>query len=151
MHKYKHWMIVLVAALVVVGTAFTPHVVHAESDGGEGVLVAEGDGIVGVRGNGTINITGNGVLWIVDHEGDAEIEVSGEGRKQELANGRTRYVGFEGEAMVSGSRVTVVLSGYDITLEASGIGRFWLRGEGSFSTGAIEGDWQESVKSYRFE
>jgi len=151
MNKNKHWMIVLALILAVVGTAFIPQVVHAESDGGEGVLTAEGDGIVGVRGNGEISVTGNGVLWIVDHEGDAEIEVSGEGRKQELANGRTRYVGFEGEAVVSGSRVSLALSGYDITLEASGIGKFWLRGEGSFSTGVIEGEWQDSFESYKFE
>ena len=141
----------LALMLAVFATAFTAQVVHAQSGGGEGVLTAEGDGIVGVRGNGEISITGNGVLWIIDHEGDAEIEVSGEGRKQELANGRTRYVGFEGEALVSGSRVSVALSGYDITLEASGTGRFWLRGEGSFSTGVIEGEWQDSFESYKFE
>ena len=151
MNKNKHWMIVLAMVMAVVGTAFVRQVVQAKSGSGEGVLTAEGNGIIGVRGNGGISVTGNGVLWIVGHEGDAEIEVSGEGRKQELANGRTRYVGFEGEALVSGSRVSVALSGYDITLEASGVGRFWLRGEGSFSTGVIEGEWRDSFESYRFE
>jgi len=124
MKKNKHWMIVLALILAVVGTAFVPQVVHAESGVGEGVLTAEGD---------------------------AEIEVSGEGRKQELASGRTRYVGFEGEAMVSGSRVSLALSGYDITLQASGIGKFWLRGEGMFSTGVIGGKWKDSFESYKFE
>jgi len=151
MNRYKTMWVIAALIAAVVGTVLFPQAVYAESGGGEGTLSAEGNGIILLRGNGDIQISGNGVLWIMDHEGDAEITVSGEGRKQEMTNGRTRYAGFEGSASISGSRVTVALSGYDIVLDANGKGRFRLRGEGSFSTGTINGSWEESFKVYSFE
>lgn len=122
----------------------------AQSGGGTGRLTASGDGLAGIRGNGTVTISGSGVLWIRDHAGDASIQVSGSGSKRELANGWTRYVGFQGTAVVSGSKVTVALSGYDISLEATGTGKFVLRGNGSYTAtkdGVViaSGAWTESV------
>ncbi|GAB4505850.1 MAG: hypothetical protein Fur0043_28500 [Anaerolineales bacterium] len=52
---------------------------------------------------------------------------------------------------VSGSQITVALSGYDIHLEASGTGRFVLRGNGSYSVEkdgqmVVTGAWTEETE-----
>lgn len=142
----------IVAAIALLGaTAFTPQVALADSGGGTGTLTASGDGLAGLRGNGTVNISGNGVLWIRDRAGDAIIQVSGNGQRTELRNGWIRYAGFHGSAEVSGSSITVALSGYNIQLEASGTGKFVLRGNGTYSTtkdGVVvfSGAWPETVE-----
>lgn len=134
----------IVVTLALLGaTAFVPQIALADSGGGTGHLTASGDGLAGLRGNGTINISGNGVLWIRDRAGDAFIQVSGNGRRTELGNGWIRYAGFDGNAEVSGSAITVALSGYDIHLEASGTGKFVLRGNGTYQLGELSGSWTE--------
>ncbi|MBU4226038.1 MAG: hypothetical protein KKC71_09495 [Chloroflexi bacterium] len=40
----------------------------------------------------------------------------------------------------------MALSGYDINLEASGTGKFVLRGNGTYSTGEGSGSWTEAVQ-----
>lgn len=145
--------IIKIAGLLVIllGVLFVlPTAALAESGGGKGTLTAQGDGLAGVRGNGEISITGNGVLWIKDYAGDAEIEISGSGVRRELPGGWIRYTGFSGEVHAQGSRVTVVLSGYDIDLTATGEGKFVLRGHGSYQTGSTSGEWTSgfSVMSY---
>ncbi len=131
--------------------AFVPQTASAESGGGTGTLIASGDGLAGIRGNGTIHITGNGILYIRDHAGDASIQVTGSGQRTELPNGWIRYLGFHGTADVSGSMITVALSGYDINLQASGTGKFLLRGNGTYSVERdgvviLSGTWTESAE-----
>ena len=133
--------IAVVIALIGV-TAFFPQTVLAESDG-TGSLTASGDGLAGIRGQGNIRISGNGVLWIRDLAGDASIRVTGNGQRTILPSGWIRYAGFQGEATVSGSKVTVALSGYDIHLDASGTGKFVLRGNGTYQAGHLSGSWTE--------
>lgn len=137
----------IAATITLLGaTALVPQTVLADSGGGTGQLTASGDGLAGLRGNIIVNISGNGILWIRDPAGDAVIQVSGHGRRTELSNGWIRYAGFQGSAEVSGSRVTVALSGYDIHLEASGTGQYVLRGNGTYSTGKTSGSWTEGVE-----
>lgn len=142
---YSLFAIAAIVALIGAG-AVAPQTAYAQSAGGTGTLTASGDGLAGIRGNGSIYITGNGVLWIRDHNGDAVINVSGYGERKVMPNGWIRYIGFHGEATVSGSWVTVALSGYNIYLQASGTGKFVLRGEGTYDTGKFSGVWSENVE-----
>jgi hypothetical protein len=70
--------------------------------------------------------------------------------RQELGSGWFRYVGFNGKANVSGSLVTVALSGYDIKLVATGTGKFVLRGNGHWETDSASGEWTSTVEVMSF-
>jgi hypothetical protein len=135
---------VLCASFIPLGTAF------AQGGGGTGTLKAWGDGLAAIRGNGTVVISGNGILWIRDHVGDASIHVTGSGVRHELPNGWIRYTGFNGEAEVSGSMITVALSGYDIKLMATGTGKFVLRGNGRWETEHASGEWSSTGEVLSF-
>jgi hypothetical protein len=127
-----------------------PQAVYAQSGSGDGTLTASGDGLAGLRGSGTVTISGSGVLMIRDSGGDAQIDISGSGRRTELPSGWIRYSGFNGAATVSGSKITVALSGINIEMQASGTGKFVLRGSGSYSLekdGVTRtGVWSEQVE-----
>ncbi|MEW6093783.1 MAG: hypothetical protein AB1531_07450 [Chloroflexota bacterium] len=152
--KTTRFYTITVLALILALTgaaAFVPQTASAESGGGTGTLTASGDGLAGIRGNGSVHITGNGILYIRDYAGDASIQVTGSGVKTELPNGWIRYMGFHGTADVSGSMISVALSGYDIDLQASGTGKFLLRGNGTYSVvrdGVVilSGTWTESAE-----
>lgn len=138
--------LLLTTAMLALALAFAialavPQTAIAQSGGGEGMLTASGDGLAGLRGEGTIVISGNGLLWIRDHAGDASIEVTGAGVKQVLPSGWIRYAGFNGTAEVTGSKITVALSGFNIQLQATGSGKFLLRGNGTYSIGKYTGVW----------
>ncbi len=148
-------IISLALAIAILGISFLgPQVALAESGGGSGNLVADGDGLAGIRGGGTVTISGNGILWIRDQAGDAEIDITGNGIRSDLPGGWVRYSGFNGSAVVSGSQITVALSGYSIHLQASGTGSFVLRGNGTYSVtkdGVVvfTGAWTEEAEVKR--
>ncbi len=150
----KTLIFTLAMVIALVGaTAFAPQTAYAQSGGGTGTLKATGDGLAGIRGGGDVSISGSGVLWIRDHAGDAIINVSGGGNRSEKEGGWVRYSGFNGEASVSGSGITVALSGYDINLEAIGTGRFVLRGNGSYTVEkdgiiVLDGIWTEEAQVF---
>lgn len=142
---------VLILVVSVVCAAFIPMgTAYAESGGGTGTLKAWGDGLAALRGNGTVVISGSGILWIRDHAGDASIHVRGNGVRHELPNGWIRYTGFNGEAQVTGSLISVALSGYDIELAATGTGKFVLRGNGGWETEHASGEWSSTVEVLSF-
>ncbi len=118
-------------------------VAAAEHGAGTGTLTAKGSGFAALRGNLSVTLTGSGMLVIRDHAGDATIEVTGHGRKKEFPNGTIVYVGFDGKAQISGSAIDVSLRGAKIELEATGTGRFLLRGHGSYHTDKDNGAWTE--------
>jgi len=155
MKNNRFYIFAMAVLIALIGaTTCTPQAACAQSGGGTGTLTASGDGLAGLRGNGTVTISGNGILWIRDHNGDATIQVSGSGFRRELPNGWIRYVGFNGSATVSGSLITVALSGYDISLQATGTGRFVLRGNGSYTvqkdgTVIMSGVWPERAEVLR--
>ncbi|MFQ5400665.1 MAG: hypothetical protein ACE5E7_13850 [Anaerolineae bacterium] len=154
--KKQQFRSILAVAVMIGMFAFVlsaPQTAAAQSGSGSGTLIADGDGLAGIRGNGEVSISGNGILWIRDDAGDAEIEVSGNGHKVELPSGWIRYTGFDGEAEVHGSRITVALSGVNIHLEATGSGKFVLRGSGTYSVESdgetITGVWPDRVEVQR--
>jgi hypothetical protein len=138
----------LVAALslALVAAVLMTTAVAAEQGGGSGMLTAQGDGVAGMRGNGSVTISGAGTLYIRDLAGDASINVTGKGVKRELRNGWVAYAGFNGQARVSGSKITVVLSGVNIHLQATGSGMFMLRGRGTYHTDKGNGVWTDEGK-----
>ena len=134
-------LLVLVTVLVVL--AALPLAAFAQTAEGTGHIVAEGDGLAYLRGEGWVRITGNGTLLIRDRAGDAEIVVTGNGSR--VQRGQTIYYrGFDGEAYVRGSAITVGLRGHDIHLEAEGTGVVYLRGEGWYNVNGEEGRWTAS-------
>ncbi len=115
----------------------------AEQGSGAGTLTAQGDGLAALRGNGTITLSGSGMLIIHDPTGHTSIHVEGKGFKRELRGGWIVYVGFDGEAHISGGELNVTLRGKNIHLRASGNGRFLLRGQGTYETSKESGEWTE--------
>jgi len=120
--------------LIILVTLLVPTVALAASGGGTGTLTAWGTGKGAVKGNGSITASGNGDLWIYDAAGDADIIIQGTGVKSEFPSGWIHYQGFNGRASITGSQVTVVISGDHIRLHARGNGRFALRGQGGYHT-----------------
>ncbi|UGV39858.1 hypothetical protein J7W08_06915 [Methanococcoides orientis] len=109
---------------------------------GEGALNAEGDGTIVLSGqfNVTINAT-DAMLVIKDLAGDAEIDVSG--ATYDVVNQQTEdgyrasvYDNFTGDALINGTRLTVMVSGEDLTVFAEGTGSASLSGEGTYKVGA---------------
>ena len=137
----KTLTIILALAIAFSTMAFLPQPVFAETGGGSGTLTADGAGHAGVTGEGTINISGNGILYFKDNTGDASIEIDGRGTRRVLANGWVRYLGFRGDAVITGSDVAVKITGVRIHLEASGTGKFFVRGHGTYATGSQSGSW----------
>lgn len=130
---------------LVVALLMTAAAVAAQGEG-TGTLTAQGDGLAGLKGNGSITISGSGTLYIRDAAGDASINVTGKGTKRELHNGWMLYAGFDGQAQISGSQITVALSGVNIHLQATGTGKFLLRGRGTYETSKGSGVWTDEGK-----
>jgi len=146
--KRKMFVIGLALTLTLILTS----AVYAEGVRGTGELHAWGDGMAGVRGNVEVSITGNGTLFIRDLEGDGEWTVSGDGGRNDLPNGWTVYYGFNGTVEAHGSRITVLLSGYDVDLWAKGTGAALLYGEGGYETKHGDGHWSGELSwSSEFE
>lgn len=130
----------LVAVLLVAAVA------SADQGGGTGTLTAKGNGLVVLRGNISVTLSGAGILVIRDRVGDAQIQVTGRGFKKELKNGIAAYIGFDGQAQISGSAVDIALRGRNIELEATGTGHFLLRGHGSYHTIKDDDAWTTEGK-----
>ncbi|MEL4305391.1 hypothetical protein [Methanococcoides sp. LMO-2] len=112
--------------------------VHME---GEGPLNAEGDGTIVLSGqlNVTINAT-DAMLVIKDLEGDAYINVTGEydlvnEERADEGDHALVYHDFTGDAIINGTRLTIMVRGEDMTVFAEGSGSASLSGEGKYRIG----------------
>jgi hypothetical protein len=104
----------------------------AETGGGSGTLTAQGKGLAWVRGNGTFTVSGSGVLRFRDWGGDAQVTTNGTQRN--VFKGRwNRYGGFKGTATITGTDVMIELVGVKVTLDATGTGKYVLRGQGTYT------------------
>lgn len=120
---------------------------------GNGTLYAEGNGTAVISGNVTINITADdhAKLVIKDLAEDAEINVSGaEYESSNIDSGNSTdnnrafvFINITGQIDITGSRLTVMISGDDIELYADGTGTAVLSGDGTYEIGNEEGDWAE--------
>ena len=119
---------------------------------GSGVVNAEGDGTAVLSGDLDIELSAtNATLVIKDLAGDAVIEVDGEydlfngGESQGRGIPAQVYHNFTGNASISGSRLTVMVHGFAISLDGEGMGSVMLSGEGSY-----EIDDDESSQSFEW-
>ncbi|WMW25496.1 PKD domain-containing protein [Methanolobus sediminis] len=120
---------------------------------GNGTLHAEGNGTVVLSGNLTIDITADDYakLVIKDLAGDADInaddaeyDTSNIDAGNSTDNNRAFvFINITGEVNITGSRLTVMVSGEDIKLDVDGTGTAVLSGEGTYTVGDgdEEGDW----------
>jgi hypothetical protein len=137
----KSYIILVVVLAISLGFASAANADRIE---GTGTLTAQGDGVAGLRGKGSVTISGDGILWFKDHAGDATWSISGEGERRDFPRGWIEYVGFNGEFEAEGSKITVVLSGENISLFAEGTGKVILWGEGTYEVGKIKGEWSST-------
>ena len=97
-----------------------------------GSFSAKGEGEATISGNLELTVRAkSGILTIKDYDEDAVIEINGKGTKEVLNDGTIKYEGFDGAAIISGSSITVDITGSDIELSAKGTGSAVLKGDGS--------------------
>ena len=104
----------------------------ADTGGGGGTLTAQGKGVAWVRGNGTFTVSGSGVLRFRDWGSDAQVTV--DGKQRNVFKGRwNRLGGFRGTATITGTDVMIELTGVNVMLNATGTGKYALRGQGTYT------------------
>lgn len=117
---------------------------------GEGTLEAEGNGTVVISGDVVMDITvTDAKLVIKDLAGDASIimdnadyETSNIDAGNSTDDNRAFvYLNTTGEIHIEGSRLTVMVRGEDIKLEAEGTGNAVLAGTGTYDAEGTSGDW----------
>ncbi|ADE36097.1 hypothetical protein [Methanohalophilus mahii] len=111
---------------------------------------------VSAQGNGTAVLSGifnvslsatDAKLVVKDLAGDATIEIDGEYERitPEESMGRGTpaavYLDFTGDAHINGSRLTMMVSGENISIDAEGQGSTVFSGEGTYSTDSETMDW----------
>ncbi len=116
---------------------------------GKGTVTAQGKGVAKFRGAGSVEISGDGMLWVTDcsMKDNLEINVSGQGQKLRTPSYLHVYKGFNGTATFDGSRMKVVLSGKDIKLRVTGIGKIHLQGKGTCQKGDQVIPWSEEAET----
>jgi hypothetical protein len=131
----------IVLSLLLVVTAFAGD----ELFKGKGTISAQGNGLVKLKGTSDIEISGDGLLWIVDCSIDEnlEVQVQGDGEKMQTPGFIWAYRGFNGTATISGGPMKVVLQGKDIDFTATGKGKLYLRGVGTYQRGDQINEWSE--------
>ncbi len=116
---------------------------HEVTITGSGTLIAQGDGRAEITGTGTVEVKAP-IQGEMQVSSNAEVTTTGEGTKTTLDNGYVKYQGY-GSASVTGTGITVYISGNGISIEASGTGTVKLVGTGSYSTYGenyyVDGTW----------
>jgi hypothetical protein len=128
--------------------ALMPQTATAQSGSGTGTVTAQGKGLAWFSGSGAATVSGSGELRIRDYGNDAQVNVQAtKGVKRVLANGWTRYIGFEGTVTITGDTFYVELGGANINMSLNGTGKYVLRGAGTFSTATEAGSWTTMTKT----
>jgi FlaG/FlaF family flagellin (archaellin) len=109
---------------------------------------ANGNGTAVISGNFDINLSATDAKLVVkDLAGDATIEMDGEYERitPEESMGRgtpaTVYLDFTGDAHINGSRLTMMVSGENISIDATGTGSTVFTGEGTYTTDSDTMQW----------
>jgi hypothetical protein len=136
----KKRSVIVMAALLVL-TLLLTSTVSAEEISGTGTISAKGAGLAILRGTGDVNIQGHGVgiVWVKSAE---TLEASGEGYRWQIPEtGATVFLGWSGSIYASGHEMTVWMAGGLIEFTASGTGKVYLRGLGTYVLNGHEGAW----------
>ncbi|WP_129597045.1 hypothetical protein [Methanohalophilus profundi] len=109
---------------------------------------ANGNGTAVISGNFDINLSATDAKLVVkDLTGDATIEMDGEYERftPEESMGRGTpaavYLDFTGDAHINGSRLTMMVSGENISIDATGTGSTVFTGEGTYTTDSETMEW----------
>ncbi|RNI12914.1 hypothetical protein EFE42_07500 [Methanohalophilus sp. RSK] len=109
---------------------------------------ANGNGTAVISGNFDINLSATDAKLVVkDLAGDATIEMDGEYERITLEESMGRgtpaavYLDFTGDAHINGSRLTMMVSGGNISIDATGTGSTVFTGEGTYATDSETMDW----------
>ena len=142
--------IVLIALLLALTLPLTS-AASADEFSGTGTIWAQGAGLALLRGSGEVEIQGHGVgiVWVKDAE---TLEASGEGHRWEIEEtGATVFCGWSGTIYASGHNVTVWMAGGLIEFTASGTGRVYLQGHGSYEINGHQGIWSPMGEVLRLD
>ncbi|WP_462272106.1 hypothetical protein [Methanohalophilus sp.] len=111
-------------------------------------ISANGNGTAVLSGNFDINLsTTDAKLVVKDLAGDATIEMDGEYERitPEESMGRGTpaavYLDFTGHAHINGSRLTMMVSGENISIDATGTGSTVFTGEGTYNKDSETMEW----------
>ena len=142
---------IIAAALLITLVLSTTPTATAEELGGRGSIWAEGIGLAILRGSGEVQIQGHGagLVWVKDAE---SIEASGEGHKWEIPETKaTVLAGWSGTIRISGHNMTIWMVGGVIEFTASGAGRVYLRGRGTYEINGCQGVWSGAGETLPLE
>ena len=110
---------------------------------GSGTLRTEGRGLARLEcREAEVSIMGRGVGVIVI-KGAEVVRAEGRGRRINQPDGTVYLYGWEGSVFVSGERMLVRIEGGHIEFTATGTGRAFLRGQGSYWVNGREHAWSE--------
>ncbi len=129
------WAVVVVLCLPLAST------VSAEELSGTGTIWGKGAGLALLRGDGEIAIRahGVGIVWIKNAN---TLEASRKDHRWEVSGSNaTVFWGWSGTIRASGDSITVWMAGGIIEFTATGTGRVYLRGRGSYEVNGHEGLW----------
>jgi hypothetical protein len=131
---------VIMALLLALALSLAP-AAGAEEFSGRGTISARGAGLAIIRGTGQVEIEGHGVgiVWVKDAE---RLDASGDGYRWEIPEtGTTVFLGWSGSIHTSGHDMTIWMAGGLIEFTASGQGKVYLRGRGTYVLNGHEGAW----------
>jgi len=133
--------IIVVVGIVIALVLLMASTATAEEFSGTGTLSARVEGLAILRGTGEVSVDGHGVgiVWVKSAE---TLEASGEGYTWEIPEtGATVFLGWTGSIHASGHEMTVWMAGGLIEFTASGTGKVYLRGRGTYELNGQGGEW----------
>jgi len=106
----------------------------------EHTLTANGYGLAIVGGWGSVDIHAHGasVIWI---RGADTLEITGDGEREDTDEGVVKLTDWTGEIHAEGERFIVRMVGGKLDFTATGRGRAFLQGYGTFQVDDHEGRW----------
>ena len=116
----------------------------ADEISGSGTIWVKGAGLTILRGTGGIQIEGHGMglVWV---KGAEHLQATGEGHRWEIPEtGATVFWGWSGSISASGHQMNVWMTGGSIEFTASGTGKVYLRGRGTYALNGHEGAWSSA-------
>ena len=106
----------------------------------EQTLMANGYGLAQIGGWGSVDIHAHGgsIIWIANAD---TLEISGDGGREEIDGGVVKLTNWAGEIHATGQRFAVRLVGGQLDFSATGRGRAFLLGYGTFQIDDHQGRW----------
>jgi len=106
----------------------------------EHTLTANGYGLAQIGGWGSVDIHAHGgsIIWIANAD---TLEISGDGGREEMDGGAVKLTNWDGDIHAAGERFSVRLVGGELDFSATGRGRAYLQGCGTFQLDDHQGHW----------